>query len=188
MQSGDVVIETERLVLRPWVETDAESLFRYAKDPAVGPIAGWLPHTSVENSRQIIHEALSAPETYAVVLKETGLPVGSSGLLFGENGTFPLAENSAEVGYWIGVPYWGQGFIPEAVRALQRRAFVDLGVEALWCVCDEQNEKSKRVMEKCGFTYCRTEKDVFFELTGDTRTEFVSRLTKARWQEMRAHK
>lgn len=61
--------ETQRLILRPWRESDAQALYEYAKDPQVGPAAGWPPHTSVENSRKIIRDVLSAPETYAVVLK-----------------------------------------------------------------------------------------------------------------------
>ena len=71
------MIETNRLILRHWRETDAEALFRYASDPDIGPIAGWHPHTSVENSLEIIQTIFRAPETYAVVLKETGEPVGS---------------------------------------------------------------------------------------------------------------
>ena len=51
-----MILETERLILRPWDESDAEDLYRYASDPAVGPIAGWPVHTSVENSREIIHD------------------------------------------------------------------------------------------------------------------------------------
>ena len=72
-----IVMETERLLLRPWRESDVEILFKYAKDPAVGPAAGWPPHTSVEESLEIIRTVFSAPETYAVVLKQTGEPVGS---------------------------------------------------------------------------------------------------------------
>ena len=60
---------TNRLILRPWLESDAENLYTYAKDPQVGPIAGWPIHTSVENSREIIENVLSADETYAVCLK-----------------------------------------------------------------------------------------------------------------------
>ena len=77
-------METQRLILRPWTENDAESLYNYAKDPAIGPIAGWPPHTSVENSREIIRDILSAPETYAVVLKETNEPIGSVGIMFAD--------------------------------------------------------------------------------------------------------
>ena len=101
-------LETPRLLLRPWEETDAEALYKYAKDPAVGPIAGWPPHTSVENSREIIRTILSAPETYAVVLKQTGEPVGSIGLMFGDTvHSADIAEGEAEIGYWIGAPFWG---------------------------------------------------------------------------------
>lgn len=74
-----MILETNRLILRPWEESDAENLFQYASHPDVGPIAGWAVHTSVENSREIIRSVLSAPETYAVVLKESRQPVGSIG-------------------------------------------------------------------------------------------------------------
>ena len=74
-----MTLETERLILRPWCEDDAEKLYTSASDPEVGPPAGWPPHTSVENSREIIRTVLSAPETYAVCLKENGKPIGSIG-------------------------------------------------------------------------------------------------------------
>ena len=64
------MLQTKRLILRPWQERDAQSLYEYAKDPEVGPPAGWPPHTSVENSREIIRNVLSSPETYAVCLKD----------------------------------------------------------------------------------------------------------------------
>ena len=73
-------LETERLILRRWNEDDAGDLYEYAADPVVGPIAGWPAHQNAEHSRQVIRDVLSAPETYAVVLKETGLPIGSIGL------------------------------------------------------------------------------------------------------------
>ena len=126
-------LQTERLLLRPWYDSDAEDLYEYAKDQRVGPIAGWPAHTSVENSREIIRDVLSAPETYAVVLKQNGKPVGSIGLMIGSQSNIGLPDDECEVGYWIGVPYWGQGLIPEAVRELQRHAFDDLGMQKIWC-------------------------------------------------------
>ena len=140
-----MTIETERLLLRPWEAADAEELYKYARDPAVGPIAGWPPHTSVENSREIIRGVLSAPETYAVVLKETGLPVGSIGLMRGRASNIGLPDTEAELGYWIGVPCWGRGLIPEAARALIRRGFETLGLEKIWCGYFDGNEQSRRV-------------------------------------------
>ena len=108
--------KTERLILRPWEESDAESLYEYAKDPAVGPIAGWPVHTSVENSLEVIKGVLSADETYAVCLKEDNAAIGSIGLIPPAQSHTAAAEDETEVGYWIGVPFWGQGLIPEAVR------------------------------------------------------------------------
>ena len=76
-------LTTSRLLLRPWRESDAEALYRYAKDPAIGPVAGWRPHTSIADSLEIIRTVFAAPETYAVVLKATGDPVGSVGIMLG---------------------------------------------------------------------------------------------------------
>lgn len=95
-------INTERLILRPWQESDAEALYKYAQDPAIGPIAGWPPHTSVEDSLNIIRTVFAAPETYAVELKQTGEPVGSIGIMFGDGlHSAEMQENEAEIGYWI---------------------------------------------------------------------------------------
>ena len=176
-----MTIITERLILRPWVEDDAESLYEYGKDPAVGPVAGWPAHTSVENSLEIIKNVLSAPETYAVCLKEDNKAIGSIGLISPMQSHTVAAKDETEVGYWIGVPFWGKGYIPEAVRAMQKRAFKDLGYNAMWCGYYDGNEKSKRCQEKCGFIYHHTEKDKPCELMGDVRTEHFTYITKAQW-------
>lgn len=179
-----MVLETERILLRPWEDEDAEALYRYAKDPQVGPIAGWPPHTSVENSREIIRGVLSEPETYAVALKETREPVGSVGIKFGEAGSAPMKEHEAEIGYWIGVPYWGQGLIPEAVERLLSRCFEELSCTGVWCGYYDGNLKSKRVQEKCGFIFHHTEADKPSPMN-DIRTEHFTFMTKEQWEERR---
>lgn len=172
------MIETERLILRPWRDTDAEALYKYASDPAIGPMAGWPPHTSIENSREIIRTVFAAPEKYAVVLKETGEPVGSCGIMFTDSlHTADLKPGEAELGYWIGKPHWGRGFIPEAVRALLWRCFNVLGLRAVWCGYYEGNRKSKRVCEKCGFIYQHSNYDIISPF-GDKRTEHFYKMTK----------
>ena len=113
------MLETERLILRPWRESDAEDLYEYAKDPEVGPPAGWPPHESVENSRKIIGMFLSAPDTYAVCLKN-GRAIGSIGLKRKGQTDMTDREDECELGYWIGKPFWGQGLIPEAAEELLR--------------------------------------------------------------------
>ena len=173
-----MILQTERLILRPFTEADAESLYEYAKDDRVGPIAGWPPHTSVENTREVIKYILSAEETYAVCLREDNRAIGSIGLMIGERSNIGLPETEGEIGYWIGVPFWGQGLIPEAVRELIRHAFDDLGLERLWCGYFDGNEKSKRVQEKCGFVYHHTNRDVLWKVMGDIRTEHITVLER----------
>ena len=174
-------LTTERLILRPWAETDAEDLYRYAKDGRVGPIAGWPPHSSVDNSAEIIRTVFSAPETYAVCLKEENRAIGSIGLMIGARSDKEIPDTEGEIGYWIGVPFWGKGLIPEAARELIRHGFGDLELDKIWCGCFDGNEKSKRVQEKCGFTWHHARKDVYCELMGDIRTEQISCLTRGDW-------
>ena len=173
-----MVLETERLILRPWNESDADECFKYAKDPAVGPAAGWPVHTSVENSRQVIREILMVPETYAIVLKDTGLPIGSIGL---HHNDLAEKDDEAELGYWLGSPYWGQGLVPEASKEVLRHAFEDLKLERVWCGYYDGNTKSKRVQEKLGFICQWTTDSVPVPQMGETRKGHVNLLTKEDW-------
>lgn len=180
-------METERLILRPWTESDAEALYKYAQHPAIGPIAGWPPHTSVENSREVIKTILSTPETYAVVLKENNEPIGSVGIMFEKDvHSADIKEGDAEIGYWIGTPYWGQGLIPEAVKRLLMRCFNELDIKRVWCGYYDGNTRSRRVMDKCGFKFHHTEEGKTSPL-GDVRTEHFTLLTKEDWEKMKFH-
>ncbi len=170
-----MTLETERLILRPWEETDAEACYQYAKDPRVGPAAGLPVHTSVENSRQVIREILMAPETYAIVLKETGLPIGSVGL---HRTDLAEKDDEMELGYWLGVPYWGKGLVPEAAEEVLRHAFADLHLARIWCGYYDGNEKSKRVQQKLGFQHQWTTEYVPVPQMHETRKGHVNLLTK----------
>ena len=176
-------IETERLILRPWQEDDAEALYKYASYPDIGPPAGWPPHTSVENSRDIIRSVFSAPETYAVCLKD-GSPIGSIGLKLNGSTDMTDRDDECELGYWIGKPFWGRGMIPEASRALLRHAFENLGMRAVWCGYYEGNENSKRVQEKLGFVYQYTTEGLDVSLLNEFRTGHTNLMTKEHWREV----
>ncbi len=173
------MLETERLILRPWREGDAEDLYTYASDPDIGPPAGWPPHTSVENSLEIIKNVLSKPETYAVCLKENNKPIGSIG--FHRN---DLAQNDDEyeLGYWIGKPYWGQGLIPEAAREMLRYGFETLKLNKIWCGYYDGNEKSRRVQEKLGFIYQNRTEGIEVKQLNEVRVGHSNLMTKERWQ------
>lgn len=179
-------LETKRLLLRPWRESDAGWLYAYAKDPRIGPITGFPPHQSVENSRQMIKAVLSVPHTFALVLKEKGEPVGSIGLTLGSGSSLRLRPDEGEIGYWIGVPYWGRGLMPEAIRALLRYGFEQLQLTKIWCGYFDGNERSRRAQEKCGFRYHHTIRDMVWKPMNDIRTEHVTCLTREDWRKGRS--
>lgn len=178
---SDFYMETERLILRHWKESDAESLYAYAKDPRVGPVAGWPAHRNVEESREIIRTVFSAAEVYAVCKKEDDIAIGCAAITIGADSNLHLPDTEGEIGYWIGVPFWGQGLIPEAVTRLMERAFLDLGLEKLWCGYFEGNTKSKRAQEKCGFVYHHTNENMQWALMDDIRTEHVTCIMREEW-------
>lgn len=144
-------METERILLRPWRDDDAETLFRYASDPEVGPRAGWPPHKSVEESREVIRTIFSGDHTWAIVLKPKGEAIGCMGYyLFGES-NIDIGEDDAEVGYWVARPYWNLGICTEALRLMIGHCFHEKGFHALWADYFPDNCASGRVMAKCGF-------------------------------------
>ncbi|HFI0306276.1 TPA: GNAT family N-acetyltransferase [Streptococcus suis] len=177
------MLETARLLLRPWTVDDAEDLFVLASDPEIGPRAGWPAHQSLEESRNIIETVFAQSGTYALVDKVSGKPVGAIGLMIGGASKLTTSDKEAELGYWLGRDYWGQGLVPEAIRKLLCHAFETLKLETVWCGYFEGNEQSRRAQEKCGFTYQHKMENVEFPLIGEFRTEHVTRLTRTSWLE-----
>ena len=173
-----MILETERLLLRPWDITDAKDLYEYAKNPKIGPMAGWEQHSSVEQSREIIDKVLSAPNTFAVCLKTDNRAIGCATLMVGEKSNIGLPEDEGEIGFWLGEPFWGQGIIPEAVKRLIKYGFNELHLQKIWCGYFDGNIKSKRVQEKCGFSYKYTKENVPCAIKGLLRTEHISCITK----------
>ena len=174
-----MILDTERLILRPWEDADAPRLYELAKDPDIGHRAGWPAHTGVENSLDIIRGPLGAPETYAMVLRESGLPAGSIGLKEPDE-RFAAADGpQLEIGYWIGRAYWGCGLTPEAAARILRRAFDELHCAAVWCAHYDYNLQSRRVIEKSGFRYQCT-KDTT-NLLGITNKTLFYAITREEW-------
>lgn len=146
-----MIFKTENLILRPWEEGDAECLYHFAKNPKIGPIAGWPPHESVEHSLNIINTIFSKRETYAITLDE--IPIGCVSLLIHPDGNHYWGDGSGELGYWIGEKYWGRGLVVEASRTIIEHAFYDLEIERIFATYRIENNQSKRVLEKLGFKY-----------------------------------
>lgn len=176
-----MILKTERLILRRWEENDAEDLYKYASDPDVGPIAGWQPHQSIEESKNIIKTVFTGQEVYAVCLKSDNRAIGAIELKLNGHTNMTDRDDECELGYWIGKPFWGQGLIPEAATEMLRHAFEDIDMKKVWCGYYDGNTKSKRVQEKCGFHYQWIMEGVDVPLMCEKRTVHVNSMTKEEW-------
>lgn len=152
----NVRIETDRLILRPWRESDLEDFFAYASVDGVGQMAGWIPHKSIEESRVILGSFVQHRKTLALELKQTGRVIGSLGLEELDPDPVEGEKYGREIGYVLAKDYWGRGLMPEAVKAVIACCFDVLSYDYVTCSHFDWNEQSRRVIEKCGFTYFST--------------------------------
>lgn len=178
------MLKTQRLVLRKWTQADAESLFEYAKNPEVGPAAGWPPHKSVEESKDIIKNVLNGAECYALCEKEKNIAIGSVELKLNGHTDMTERDDECELGYWLAQPFWGRGYMPEAAGELLRRAFEELGMTTVWCGYYDGNQKSKRVQEKLGFVFHHTCDELPVPLLNEVRVGHTTVMTKEHWKEI----
>lgn len=146
------MIETTRLILRPWRPEDAEDLFRYASDTKVSELALWPAHTSVEMSREVIEKFfIPNPATFAITDKITDEAIGCIGLVPQGDEHYETLHDEREVGYWIGYPHWGKGMVTEALLAFMTYCHDNLSLKSLLLTTDIRNKGSQRVACKCGF-------------------------------------
>lgn len=146
-------LETKRLLLRAFRETDLFDFNAYASVPGVGAMAGWKAHRSVDESRHVLKLFMDGKKTFALELKATGKVIGSIGIEPLE-ATLPQAFDNfrgRSIGYVLSRDFWGQGLVPEAVKAVVDYSFHDLGLDFLTCSYFLENLQSRRVTEKCGF-------------------------------------
>ena len=177
----ETILTTKRLILRPWLETDAESLYKYAKDPDIGIPAGWPPHKSVEESLDVIKNVLRGKESYAICGKDNNEAIGAIALKLNGSTDMTERDDECELGYWLGKPFWGRGYMPEAAEELLRHGFEDLGMTTIWCGYYEGNTKSKRVQKKIGFSYHHTCDKVPVTLLNEVRVGHTNYMTLEMW-------
>ncbi|KRN31010.1 hypothetical protein IV40_GL001652 [Lactobacillus selangorensis] len=173
------------MILRPFKLSDAASVYQYAKNPHVGPIAGWPVHTSVADSRHYIAAYFMRPHIFAITLKNApNHVIGLIGLeLVAEGGGKSFMQpGTAEISYWLGEPFWGQGLAPEAIAAVDRYGFETLHLAAIWCGYKDGNEQSKRAQAKQGYRYDRTIGQMPNPYLAETIVEHFTKLTRAAWQ------
>jgi len=161
---SNTILKTNRLTLRPFVLSDLDDLYEYAKVDGVGQMAGWPPHKNKEESLMILNMFIEEKKTFAIVYENK--VIGSIGL---ENYPEELFKNikdlnGTELGYVLSKDYWGKGLMPEACKEVLRYCFENLKLDFVACCYFAWNNQSKRVQEKLGFKYQ-------FETIRKTRTE-----------------
>lgn len=165
-----VTLTTERLTLRPWRESDLNDFYEYARVDGVGQMAGWLPHKSIDESREILAMFIREKKTFA--LEYQGKAIGSLGIETYVESRYPELElagkRGREIGYVLSKDYWGRGLMPEAVKAVIRWLFDDVKLDFIIVGHFPHNDRSRRVIEKCGFQYV---KDIPFETQSGRRED-----------------
>ena len=148
---SNVMLKTDRLILRPWALEDLDDFYEYAKVDGVGQMAGWLPHENKEKSLMILNMFMEEKKTFAIEYK--GKVIGSLGIEEYNENELPEYNDKLgrEIGYVLSKDYWGLGLMPEAVKEVIRYCFNELKLDFLVCCHFTDNNQSKRVQEKCGF-------------------------------------
>ena len=177
-------IETERLILDKWTtsEEDIKGLYEYAKNPDVGPNAGWKPHDSEAESREIIEEMFIPHDVWAIREKASGKVIGSIGL---EPDKRRENVNSREMGYSLAKESWGKGYMTEAARAVIDYAFEELDLVVLAICTGPENNRSQRVIEKCGFKFEGIQRKGYHIYDGTDRDNLVYSMLREEWGERR---
>lgn len=175
-----VILRTPRLVLRPWRWEDLEDFYEYASVDGVGQMAGWLPHESKEITKSILDSFISNKRTFALELE--GKVVGSLGVELYLEGEFPELEHlqGRSIGYVLSKSHWGKGLMPEAVKAVQKFLFEEKKMDFLLVSHYVWNGQSRRVIQKCGFRYCKTlQLQTRYDTVEDT---MVYQLKREEWE------
>ncbi|MCH1940173.1 GNAT family N-acetyltransferase [Holdemania massiliensis] len=174
-----MLLETPRLILRPWQMTDLEDLYTLAKNPHVGPRAGWRPHQSREESRLILSRMITAPDVFAIVLRQNDKVIGmiSAGV---DSSRRNLAAKS--IGCALNEDYWNHGYMSEAVNRMIQYLFADPGTELIAMDHFTDNPGSRRVIEKNGFQYEGTMRQKFRLFNGEVKDCLCYSLTRAEFE------
>ncbi len=151
-----VALTTGRLTLRPWRESDLNDFYEYASVDGVGQMAGWNPHRDIGESREILSHFIEGKHVFA--LEHNGKVIGSLGIEKYSEENYPELDGlqGREIGYVLSKAYWGQGLMPEAVRAVIDWLFNEIQLDFIICGHFVRNSRSRRVIEKCGFRYIKT--------------------------------
>lgn len=173
-------IETDRLILDQWRKKDAQDLYDYAKNPNVGPNAGWKPHADVKESKKIIKTIFMPNQVWAIRDKITGIVIGSIGF---EPDKYRAGIKSKEMGYSLSEAYWGKGVMTEAAKSVIHYGFKQMQLEMITITTGPDNKRSQSVIKKCGFTYEGTLRRAYKVFDGTHRDVLCHSLMREEYEQ-----
>lgn len=176
---SEVTLRTQRLILRPWRQSDLDDFYEYAKVDGVGNMAGWAPHPNKEKSQEVLNIFIEEKNVFA--LEHKGRVIGSIGIhnyKDQESKDFYYLK-CREIGFVLSKDYWGLGLMPEAVNEVIRYLFEEVGLDVIIAGHFLWNKQSERVQEKCGFKHYKFGK--YKTRTGTIEDHEIKILIKKDW-------
>ena len=175
-------METTNLLLRPWLDSDGDLLLSYILNPLVGPAAGWLPPGADEESKQILKNILTHPDTYIIALKAENYPLGCIALMPFGRSKLARDPREGELGFWLGQEFWGHGYMSEAPTAFLTYSFTVKKLSKVWFGYFAENTRSKKLSAKFGFQYAYTRPFAYWPALHTVKEEKITELTVEAWQ------
>jgi ribosomal-protein-alanine N-acetyltransferase len=164
---------TQRLFFRRFEMSDLMDFYKYAKHPKVGPAAGWAPHQSIEESKRTLLYFCMNKEIWAIVLRDSAKMIGTIGL---HRKMDTQGKSFFELGYALAHAYWGKGIMTEAVKKVLEIAFTVMDLKEIYVSHFPGNDRSRHIIEKCGFYYIETAFDSCRLYDGSLKDRIVYRL------------
>lgn len=187
------MMETDRLILRNFRESDIEDYWEYVQMENVGPRAGWPAYTDRNKAVDRLNIEMEKPDQFAIVLKKENKVIGSVELMACKRERYsmiptPVEDNAKEIGFVLSARYWGNGYMPEAAKKVMEYGFETLGVSAIYIGHAKANTNSGRVQDKLGFRVIGEQPNYRTWIDGK-ETDFVARkMTKEEWDSKKQHR
>jgi RimJ/RimL family protein N-acetyltransferase len=177
-ETSSCVLETERLVLRRPTLADVKAIARLANDLRIAENTRRLPHPySQDHAIEFVRALAGEPRETVFLIESNHAPIGVVGIDWGE-------PEAPELGYWLGVDHWGQGFGTEATRAVIDFTFEEFEIEHLLSGARVSNPSSRNILEKCGFQWSGVELHRF-EAIGSSTPVDRFRLSRGVWSSLK---
>lgn len=176
-EASPCVLETERLTLRRPTLVDVKAITRLANDRRIAENTRRLPHPYSQDHAVDFVRTMADTRDTAFLIENNFAPIGMVGISWSEN-------DAPELGYWLGVEHWGQGFGTEAARAIIDYFFEEFDAEHLYAGARVTNPSSRNVLEKCGFQWSGVELHRFEALGSSTPVDRF-RLSRSIWSSLK---